>query len=166
LGDARFLTTINFDHGNSQLKLCRSTMDSSSLDLAYDTEVINDDTMSAYIPCQICFGTTAEGCQQFQIANGCHSCDWPGCWNDGQGLKRSLNASSSCEFYGRTREYHADASMGDGINHIRQTDITCTADGIPIDGRCKPNWWTRYDEVRFVVNHTEHFVMGTASGEE
>ena len=166
MGDARFLKTINFDHGNSQLKLCRITMDSSSLDLANDTEVINDDTMSAYIPCQICFGTTAEGCQQFQIANGCHSCDWPGCWNDGQGLKRSLNASSSCEFYGRTREYHADASMGDGINHIRQTDITCTADGIVIDGRCKPNWWTRYDEVRFVVNHTEHFVMGTASGEE
>ena len=81
-------------------------------------------------------------------------------------MKRRLNASSLCSFYGLKRESHADALMGDGINHIRQTDISCTADGIAIDRRCEPNWWIFYNEVRFVVNHTEYFVMGTASGEE
>ena len=70
----RLLQTINFDHGNAHLKLFRITMDSSSLDIANDIEVINVDTRSAYILCQMCFGTTAERCKEYQIVHGCHSC--------------------------------------------------------------------------------------------
>ena len=56
--------------------------------------------------------------------------------------------------------------MGDSVPHMRETVITCTADGNIMEGRLSVNWWRTYTDVRLVVNGEHHFRMGTASGDE
>jgi hypothetical protein len=81
--------------------------------------------MPAFMPCQICPPRrTAGGCVDFQRVHGCHACDRTGCWQ----------ANPSCRFYNRSREEHADALLGDTVPHMRQTRITCTADGMQVQG--------------------------------
>ena len=128
----------------------------SFVDAEYTKEMCSV-TMPACIPCHICPSeSTAEECKKFQCMYGCHGCDRQGCWH----------TSPSCVFYKRFREPHADALLADSTSHMRQTHITCIADGRVITGERNVNWWTGYNEVRFVVNHAEHVIMGTASGEE
>ena len=132
-------------------------MDLASFNNAEEAEGICSVTMPASRPCQICPPErTAEECREFQRMHGCHGCDRQGCWH----------ASSSCLFYKRFREPHADALMGDSAPHMRETRVTCTADGSEMEGRRKVNWWTQHSDVRFVVNEAQQFSMGTASGEE
>ena len=81
--------------------------------------------LPAFMPCDICPPErTAEDCAEFQRVHGCHACDRRGCWD----------ANSLCSFYNRSREAHPDALMGDSVPHMRETRITCTADGIAMSG--------------------------------
>ena len=59
-----------------------------------------------------------------------------------------------------------DHQPGDSVPHIRETRITCTADGWEIEGRHSVDWWKQYRDVFFSVNETNHFSMGKASGDE
>ena len=49
---------------------------------------------------------------------------------------------------------------------MRETRITCTADGINMQGRLDVRWWERYGAVRFTINDSGPLMMGSASGEE
>ena len=114
-------------------------------------------TVPAFMRCSICPPHfTDGGCVEFQAAHGCHACDRRGCWR----------ANLSCPFFLRSRDEHRDAGWGDSIPHMRETHITCVADGSNIGGRRSQQWWRQFHDVRFIVDETEHFVMGTASGDE
>ena len=113
--------------------------------------------MPAFMPCEICPpGRTEEECAEFQRAHGCHACDHKGCW-----LENPL-----CEFYERPRKPEPDAQLGDRVPHMRETRITCTADGTNVEGRLRVNWWQNYTDVRFGINEEAEFSMGHASGEQ
>jgi len=76
-------------------------------------------------PCRICPPQhTERECILFQRAHGCHACDRKGCWT----------ASPECPFLHRFREPHNDAEMGDTAPHIRETRISCLADGTEVAG--------------------------------
>ena len=114
-------------------------------------------TMPAFMRCQICpSDRTAEDCVQFQRIHGCHACDRRGCWH----------ANPRCAFYNSARGPHRDSQWGDSVPHMRETRITCTADGAPMEGRLRVNWWTAYNDVRFAVNEQQQFTMGKASGHQ
>ena len=49
---------------------------------------------------------------------------------------------------------------------MRETRITCTADGLDMEGRLNVDWWRQYRDVCFTVNGAEQFSMGKASGDE
>ena len=86
--------------------------------------------MPAFMPCQVCPADhTAESCMEFQRVHGCHACDLRGCWH----------ANPLCAFHNRFRESHGDAQLGDSVAHMRETRITCTADGTPMEGRLQVN---------------------------
>ena len=107
--------------------------------------------------CKICpFHFTSEECAVSQRTNGCHACDQKDCWH----------MNSACEFFGRSRELHPDAEWGDTVPHFRETRITCTADGLEIEGRHSLDWWKQYRDVCFSVDNVNHFDMGKASGDE
>ena len=113
--------------------------------------------MPAFMRCQVCPPErTAEGCMEFQRQHGCHACDRRGCWH----------ANPLCLFYDRSREAHEDALLGDTVPHMRETRITCTADGTQMEGRLQVDWWRLYNDVRFVLNEAQHFTMCKASGHE
>ena len=113
--------------------------------------------MPAFMPCQICPPERSpEGCIEVQRMHGCHSCGRRGCWH----------TNLLCFFFQRNREAHRDALMGDSAPHMRETHITCTADGTQMEGRLHINWWSRYHHVQFLVNDAQPFTMGRASGEE
>ena len=113
--------------------------------------------MPAFMLCQICCPeSTVEECIQFQRLYGCHACDRKECWH----------ANPECSFSNRPREVHQDAELGDFVPHMRETRITCTADGRQMHGRLPVNWWSFYKHVRFVVNEMQQFTMGKASGHE
>ena len=59
-----------------------------------------------------------------------------------------------------------DHQPGDSVPHMRETRITCTADGWEIEGRHSVDWWKQYRDVFFSVNEANHFSMGKASGDE
>jgi len=81
--------------------------------------------MPAFMPCQICPPQRTVGdCEDFQRVHGCHACDRKGCWH----------TKPSCRFYNRSRVDHADALLGDTVPHMRETSITCTADGMQMSG--------------------------------
>jgi len=114
-------------------------------------------SMPAFMRCEICPPHyTAEECADFQRNNGCHACDRSGCWH----------ASPACALRGQAREPHPDAAWGDTVPHMRETRVTCTADGSNIEGRLRERWWRPYRDVCFTVNDTEHFIMGEASGDQ
>ena len=107
--------------------------------------------------CKVCpFHFTTEKCVFVQRTYGCHACDEKDCWQ----------ASPKCPFFGRSRELHQDAAWGDSVPHMRETGLTCTADGLGIEGQQSVNWWKQYRNVCFHVNEVNHFEMGTASGDE
>ena len=113
--------------------------------------------LPAFMPCPICPpNRTDEECVEFQRTHGCHACDRIGCWN----------ANPSCRFFNRSREAHADAQLGDVVPHMRETRITCTADGTLMQGRLNVRWWERYRAVRFTINDSAPLMMGFASGDE
>ena len=114
-------------------------------------------TVPAFMRCPICPPDfTGEECADFQRINGCHACDRRGCWQ----------ANPSCLFFARSRELHQDAGWGDSVPHMRETRITCTADGLDMEGRLSVDWWRQYRDVCFTVNGAEQFSMGKASGAE
>ena len=81
--------------------------------------------MPAFMPCEICPPQRTVGdCEDFQRVHGCHACDRNGCWH----------TKPSCRFYNRARVDHADALLGDTVPHMRETCITCSADGMPREG--------------------------------
>jgi len=81
--------------------------------------------MPAFMPCQICPPhRTPGGCEDFQRVHGCHACDRKNCWH----------TKPSCRFYNRARVEHGDALLGDTVPHMRETRITCTADGVQVSG--------------------------------
>ena len=113
--------------------------------------------MPAFMRCPICPPNfTGEECADFQRINGCHACDRRGCWQ----------ASSSCLFFARARSSHQDAGWGDSVPHMRETVITCTADGLDIEGRLSVDWWRHYQDVCFCINGADQFSMGKASGDQ
>ena len=99
---------------------------------------------------------TDEQCRISQRDNGCHACGKTDCWQ----------MNPACPYFGRCREDHQDAELGDSIPHMRETHITCTADGFAIEGRHGIDWWKQYKDVCFSINEVNHFSMGKASGEE
>ena len=112
-------------------------------------------TMPAFMPCRICPSEfTEEECVNFQRQNGCHACDKRNCWH----------SKPDCSFFGRARVHHRDAELGDSVPHMRETAITCMADGEAMEGLLSPHWWHFYADVYFTVNDVEHLSMGTASG--
>ena len=114
-------------------------------------------TMPAFMRCQICpSDRTADDCVQFQRSHGCHACDRRGCWH----------ANPRCAFHNTAREPHRDSQWGDSVPHERETRITCIADGAPMIGRLRVDWWRAYNNVRFAVGEQQHFTMGKASGHQ
>ena len=112
----------------------------------------------AFKPCEFCpAGSTEQQCAEIQRTHGCHRCSKKGCWRE----------SEACTFHGRAPEPHPDAEMGDTVPHMRETRITCTADGTRLEGGLRRvNWWRRYADVRFCVNDAGEFSMGHASGDQ
>ena len=114
-------------------------------------------TMPAFMRCQVCPPHfTDEDCVQLQRNNGCHACDRRGCWH----------TSPGCPFVGRSRVNHRDADLGDTVPHMRETRITCIADGVDMVGQLRQHWWALHRDVRFTVNGVHHFSMGKASGDQ
>ena len=114
-------------------------------------------SMPAFMRCQICPPHfTVEECVEFQRSNGCHACDRRDCWR----------ANPACTLRGEARLNHPDAAWGDTVPHMRETRVTCTADGSNIEGRLRESWWRPYRDVCFTVNDTEEFIMGEASGDQ
>ena len=108
--------------------------------------------------CDVCPSYfTAEQCTEFQRIHGCHACDRRNCWRD----------NPLCLFGGMSRSTDPVAgAWGDTVPHMRETHITCTADGSHIAGCRRQGWWERYHDVYFSINEREHFVMGKASGDQ
>ena len=114
-------------------------------------------------PCQQCaafggdFTEDDDDCRAFQREFGCHACDGKGCWRKNR----------TCRFFGRQRERHGDAGLGDTVPHMRETNIRVFADGIEQQSssqRRAPGWWRLCREVR-VTTENKDFVMGHASGD-
>ena len=95
-------------------------------------------------------------CVLHQRTTGCHACDRMGCWR----------TNTACPFFRyASREDHADASFGDNVPHLRQTDMVCVAAGAVKSGlQQTPNWWEQCRPVFFVTDGSA-FALGMASGE-
>ena len=87
---------------------------------------------------------------------GCSSCDRR-CHRD--------NSDPLCDFYGRAREDHADAALGDTVDHISQTQFVLSIDGVKLpDGPKRDPGW--YEGHKLVVTVDDmRFELGTASGD-
>ena len=107
--------------------------------------------------CDVCPAYfTREQCAEFQRIHGCHACDRRNCWRE----------SPLCLLGGKPRETGLAGAWGDTVPHMRETHITCTADGRHLAGCRREGWWERYHDVYFSINDREHFVMGKASGDQ
>ena len=120
-------------------------------------------SMPAFMRCEVCPSYfTAEQCTEFQRIHGCHACDRRNCW-------RANPVCPFFEFKSRGAPWclsDPDAAWGDTVPHMRETQITCTADGSELAGRHREGWWERYHDVCFSINDREQFVMGKASGDQ
>ena len=106
--------------------------------------------------CSLCFNEEGSiQCMQFQQVHGCHACDRQQCW--------SFNLQ--CPYYGRRREDHGDAEMGDTVPHMQQIDVVCIANNAVVPaGEKGMNWW-RYQRVQFLFE--DHvYQMGQATCDE
>ena len=110
-------------------------------------------TLPAFMRCEHCLATTMQRCEEIQRAQGCHAC----------GRKRCWETNERCRFYGRPREAHADATMGDVVPHMREIDMKCYADDFQIEGQQSVNWWDDHNTVFFEIDGLQ-LHMGHASG--
>ena len=106
------------------------------------------------VSCAGCGNVCPEACKEHQQRHGCHACDRIGCWT----------GSRTCQFYGRSRPSHVDASMGDNVPHMNETAVQIFISGAEFlkGARMRANWQRGRDVVVKVDGSSFH--IGSASG--
>jgi len=69
-----------------------------------------------------------------------------------------------CPFFPEEREPHADAQLGDNVNHMDQVNIAISVDGAIVEQCQREIGWFYNHKIEISVDDI-HFVLGKASGE-
>ena len=104
----------------------------------------------------VAIASSASAAQAAEFGNAglirCERCDQIG------------HTADACPFFASGRADHSDASWGDTVPHLQQTQISITSNGNIVErSQLQPGWWEGQRVEVSVNNHW--FVLGKASGE-